>query len=79
MSKITVGDVKYSNKFGAGGWCTVLKVTGHKVLVKLEDYDGAIVTLDDVDLEKTPDEEYNDWLDERAEYEDLYPSRPIEL
>lgn len=76
---IRVGDVYYSTELDAGGWCTVLKVTGDKVLVKLEDYDGAIVTIKANKLYKSPDEEYNEWLESKEEERDLYPDRPIEL
>ena len=77
--QITVGDVMYSTEYGAGGWCRVLKVTGHKVLVELEDYDRAIVTLDDVKLISSPDADFDNWAAGLEEDREMYPDRPIEL
>lgn len=76
---IQVGDYLYSTEFNAGGCCEVLKVDGDMITVKLEDYDGKIVTLDAKVLKRSADEDYDNWREGLEEQRELYPDRPIEL
>ena len=73
------GDVAYSTEFDDDGWCTILEINVGTALVKLEDYDGAIVTIPLNKLAQSADADYNNWLDGQAEVADKYPSRPVEV
>ena len=81
MAKIgfKAGDIAFSADWTYNGWCTVLKIKGDKAMVKLEDYDGAIVNLHLTKLKQSADEDYNDWLRGLEEQRDLYPERPVEI
>ena len=76
---ISIGDILYSTEFMAGGYCEVIEVTGDDVTVKLQDYDGKVVTLKANKLEKSADSDFNNWLADRELEHELYPERPIEM